>query len=104
MTEPKPIWHSLGHAVLVLIYVSAVSLVMSHGSTWFGQKDTAFTPVAVLMLFVLSAAVTGTLVLGRPILLYLDGKKNEALKFFGFTVIWLFILTIIIFVVMVAKK
>jgi hypothetical protein len=95
--------HSLGHAALVLIYVSAVSLVMSHGSTWFGQKDTAFTPVAVLMLFVLSAAVTGTLVLGRPILLYLDGKKTEALKFFGFTVAWLFVLTIMVFAVLAVK-
>ena len=99
-----PIVHSLGHAVVVLIYVSAVSLVMSHGSAWFGVKDTPWTPVAVLMLFVLSAAVTGTLVVGRPILMYLDGQKKEALKFFGLTVGWLFIITLIVFVLLIVGR
>jgi len=95
---------SLGHAILVAAYVSLVSLVMSHGSQLFGQKDTSITPIAVLMLFVVSAAITGTLVLGRPILLYLDGQKKESLKFFGYTVGWLFILTLAVFAVMVAIK
>jgi hypothetical protein len=49
------------------------------------------------MLFVLSATIVGSLVLGRPILLHLEGKKNEALRFFGYTVGWLAILTVIIF-------
>ena len=96
----KQIVHSLGHAILVGVYVSLVSLVMSHGSTWFGNEDTAWTPVAVLMLFVLSAAITASLVLGRPLLMFLDGKKKEALQFFGYTVGWLFIVTIIVFVVL----
>ncbi len=96
--------HSLGHAVLVAVYVSLVAFVMSHANTWFGQKDTAWTPVAVLMMFVLSAAVTGGLVLGRPVLMYMDGKKQEALQFFGFTVMWLFVLTIIVFVVLAVSK
>ena len=104
MKSSKPTWHSLGHAILILAYTCLVALVMSHGNNWFGQNDTAWTPVAVLMLFVLSAAITGTLVLGRPILLYLDGKKTEALKFFGYTVGWLFLLTILVFAVLAIIK
>jgi hypothetical protein len=104
MKEPKPIWHSLGHVVLVAVYTSLVAQIMSNGSKWFGKQDTAWTPVAVLMLFVLSAAVTGTLVLGRPILMYLDGKKKEALQFFGYTVGWLFISTLVVFVIMIANR
>ena len=96
--------HSLGHSVLVLIYVSLVAFVMNHGQQWFGKTDTAWTPVAVLMLFVLSAAVVGTLVLGRPAILYLDGRKKEALQFFGFTVGWLFVLTVIVFIVVAVRK
>ena len=96
--------HSFGHSVLVLIYVSIVAFVMNHGQAWFGNSDTAWTPVAVLMLFVLSAAVTGSLVLGRPVLMFLDGQKKEAIKFFGFTVGWLSILTLIVFIVMVAIR
>lgn len=95
---------SLGHALLVAVYVSLVASIMNHGSTWFGQKDTAWTPVAVLMLFVLSAAITGSLVLGRPVLMYLDGKKKEAVQFFGYTIGWLFVLTIVVFVIMFAMR
>lgn len=104
MNNPK--LHSLGHAVLVLAYVSLVAFVMSHGNQFFGMHDTAWTPVGVLMMFVLSAAITSTLVLGRPVLMYLDGKKKDALQFFGYTVGWLFVLTVVVFVVMalVANK
>jgi hypothetical protein len=60
-------------------------------------KTSFWGPLALLMLFVLSATIVGSLVLGRPILLHLEGKKNEALRFFGYTVGWLAILTVIIF-------
>ncbi|HTL39191.1 MAG TPA: hypothetical protein VL306_00010 [Methylomirabilota bacterium] len=96
--------HSLGHAVLVLAYVSLVAFVMSHANQFFGQKDTAFTPVVVLMLFVLSAAITGSLVLGRPALMYMDGQKKEAIQFFSYTVGWLFVLTIVAFIVLAVSK
>jgi len=51
------------------------------------------------MLFVVSATIVGTLVLGRPILLYLGGKRNEAPRFFGWTVGWLAALTLVLFLV-----
>ncbi len=70
---------------------------MSNGSKLFGEEDTFFTPVAVLMLLVLSAAVMGTLVFGRPILMYLDGKKREAVMFLGYTLGWLTLLTLLVF-------
>jgi hypothetical protein len=100
----KSLLYSLGHAVLVVLYVSLVALVMNHGSTWFGQKDTAWTPVAVLMLFVLSASITGSLVIGRPIFMYFDGRKKEAVQFFGYTVGWLFVLTIVTFIILAITK
>jgi hypothetical protein len=100
----KSVWLSFGHAVLVLVYVSLVAFVMNHGQSWFGNKDKAWTPVAVLMLFVLSAAVTSSVVLGRPVLMYLDGHKKEALKFFGYTVGWLFLLTLVVFIVLARMK
>ncbi len=94
MKEPKVVWHSLGHSVLVLLYVTLVGTVMRHANQWF-PHDNSWTPVAVLMLFVLSAAITGTLVVGKPALMYMEGKRKEALQFFGFTVMWLAILTFI---------
>jgi hypothetical protein len=97
MKHNNPILHSLGHAILVFLYVTAVAWIMSNGSKIFGQQDTFLIPVGVLLLFVLSAAITGTLVLGRPILLYVSGHKPEAFKFFGYTLAWLFIIVLIVF-------
>ena len=96
--------HSLGHAVLVLVYVSLVALVMSNANHWFPGPDTWVTPIGVLMLLVLSASITGSLVLGRPVLMYMDGQKKEALTFLGWTIGWLFVLTVGVFIVIAASK
>jgi len=37
----------------------------------------------------------GALVLGRPILMYLDNQKKESIKLFGFTLVWLFVYMIL---------
>lgn len=69
---------------------------MPNAERLFGKFENFWGgPVIFLMLFVLSAAIVGALVLGRPILLYLDGAKSEALKFFGYTLGWLFVILVI---------
>ncbi len=95
---------SCGHAVLVVGYVSIVAWVMQHAQAWFKHGKTVLTLIVFLLLFVFSAAVVGTLVLGRPVLLYAEGQKKEALQFFGFTLLWLFVLTIGVFVVLSARR
>ena len=89
----------------MMAYVSGVALIMRNGERIFGDKpDNFWSPVLFLMLFVLSAAVTGALVLGRPILLYWDGAKKEALTFFGYTLGWLFILILVAFVLFATQS
>ncbi len=88
--------HSLG----VVAYISFVSFLMFNAEQLFGgEPDTVLAPVAFLLLFTLSAAVVGLLVFGRPIMLYLDGKKKEAMHFAGATVGFLFIEAIFVFLV-----
>jgi hypothetical protein len=91
----KLLAHSFGHALLVIAYTSGVAGIMFNGQRLFGQKDTILTPIAVLLLFVVSATIVGALVLGRPVLLYMDGKKSEALKMFAYILGWLFLATIL---------
>lgn len=50
------------------------------------------------MLFVISATIMGFLVLGKPLMMYLDGFKKEALKLFYFTVAWLILIAFLVFV------
>lgn len=95
------ILRSFLNALGTVVYVSLISLVMSQGNKIFGEKDTAITPIAALTLFVLSAAVTGSLVVGKPLLMYIENQKSEAVKLFIYTLCWLALFTIVLFAVMV---
>jgi hypothetical protein len=82
---------ALGEAVYILL----VGMLMLNGNQLFGNKPQVLSFIAFLLLFVVSAAVSGALILGKPVLLYLDGKKKEALELFGFTLSWLLLFTVI---------
>lgn len=92
---------SLVRAVLTTIYIILVSFMMQNGEKFFGKMDTFWGPVAFLLLFVLSAAIVGGLVLGKPLMWYLNGKKTEAYNLFVYTVGWLLVMTIIALAVQV---
>ncbi len=93
------------HAFGVLVYVILLTSFMNKANDWFGSNDKGIvTPVAALMLFVLSALVTGGLVLGKPLMLYLDGQKKEGVKLLVFTGISLFVYTVLVFAVLLILK
>lgn len=85
-------------------YVVGIAFFFRNAQTIFGKTDTFFTPVAMLLLLVLSATITAALVLGRPILLYVENHKPEAIKMFFSTVGWLFAITLAVFLIMVINK
>lgn len=82
-----------------VIYVSLVATVMFIVGKLFGDKPDPdiIAPIAFLLLFVISAAVSGALILGKPVMLYLDGQKQDALKLFGLTIGWLVLFLFIAF-------
>ena len=80
MPNSKLITRALLHSLGVLIYVLLIAAFLFNGKNIFGKEDNFLMPTAMLLLLVLSAAVTGSLVLGKPILLYWDNKKTEAIK------------------------
>ncbi|HOZ36832.1 MAG TPA: hypothetical protein PLR18_03310 [bacterium] len=95
----KILTRSLVHSLGVVIYILLVTGLMSKANDWFGKEDTALSGAAFLLLFVLSATVVGSLVLGKPILLYWDGEKKNALKMLFYTSGWLFVWLVLCFVV-----
>ena len=90
---------SLINALGVLVYVSLVAILMFYGQALFGKMAGFFGVMAFLLLFVISASVVGALVLGKPVMLYLDNKKEEAVKLLIHTIGWLVIFMIVVFVV-----
>jgi len=97
MTKSKLVLTSLLHAAGVTIYICLVAVIMQNSQKIFGKMDNYSGPVAFLLLFVLSAAITGGLTLGRSILWYLDGRKKEALQLFFYILGWLFLFLLLAF-------
>ncbi len=95
MKNNKLIPVALLHALGVFLYTLLISWVMMNGENWFGEMNNVAGPALFLLLFVTSAAITGALVLGKPILLYLDNKKKDAINLFCLTVGWMVILIIL---------
>ena len=88
------------NSFLTALYISFVASFLFYGPRYFAfaeKPDTVFAPIMMLMLFVFSAAVTSTLVLGRPILWYMDGKKKEAVSLFLCTLSVFFVIMLLAF-------
>ena len=82
-------------AVGELAYIFLVVLFMRNAQKILGNDQNIISTMAFLLVVVLSASVSGALILGKPIMLYLDNKKKEAIILFGLTLGW-FLLFIII--------
>ncbi|MFA6963502.1 MAG: hypothetical protein WC227_02190 [Patescibacteria group bacterium] len=88
----------------ILVYVVLVATLMQNGDRLFGQADNFVSPIAFLLLFSLSATIVGGLMLGKPLMLYFDGKKKEAVSLFLATSGWLAGFTILAFFVIFLIK
>lgn len=92
------------NSLLTALYIGLVASFVFYVPHYFlldGKPDTVFAPMIMLMLFVFSAAITSGLVLGRPVLWYLDGKKREAVSLFLSTLLVFFIIMLLAFTVLV---
>jgi hypothetical protein len=68
-------------------YIAAVVTLMSNLEKLAGPDDHGIlAPLVFLSLFVLSAAVMGMLVFAAPVMLYIDGKKKEAVRLLAWTI------------------
>ncbi len=85
---------------ILIIYVFAISEVLIRGDKLFSQSSGTLGIVLMLMLFVLSAAICGLLIFGRPFMLFIKGEKNKAFKFLGMNLLWIFILTLIFILIL----
>ncbi len=100
----KLIQRSLLNALGTITYVSVVVTVMRNGEKIFQNINQSLAPIAFLTLFVLSAAVTGGLVLGKPVMLYLNNQKSDAIKMFIYTLCWLGLAVVILLIASVQFK
>ena len=104
MKNSKLLLWSVINSLAAFVYIALVGWLMFNGGKIFADVSSFWAPVALLLLFVVSATIVGALVLGRPIYLYLGGFKKEAVKLLVYTVICLLVITIIVFLRMIGLK
>ena len=85
------------NAFATALYIVAIASFLFYAPKFFGENkpDTVFMPIGMLSLLVFSAALVGVLIFGRPILWYLDGKKQEAVYLLASTLAVFCAITII---------
>ena len=79
----------------IVAYSALVALIMTNGDHLFGEMNTVLAGIAFLMFFILSVAIVGSLIVVKPLMLYLDAKKKEAIALLIYTISTLFIFTLI---------
>ena len=102
MKKHNLILRSFANAGGTVLYICAVALFFSNAEKIFGNEKSFLIPVFMLLLFVISASITGLLVLGKPIHLYLSGSKKEAVVLLIATLGWMVIFLIAVAAALVA--
>lgn len=74
------------NALSATAYITLVASLMFYGPKESIPEPSVMIPIAILSLFVLSAAMMGYFFLLQPIQLLVEGKKEEATKLFLTTV------------------
>ena len=84
------------YALLAFVYIFCIGLFFNYvPKNILGDTPGVLGFVIFLLLFVLSAAVMGILILGKPVLLYLDNKKKESVALLLYTIGWLVVILFI---------
>jgi len=101
MEKTSYVIKSLVLAAATFLYIAGIVFLISNGEKIFGPKETLIIPIFMLLLLVVSATITGLLVFGKPIMLYLDNRKKEAFTLLFGTIGWLAIFLLLITIGMI---
>lgn len=77
-TIPSVARRGVRNGLLTAAYIVVVVSVMSNNENFLPQKPELLAGMFMLLLFVVSALITSSLVLWQPIKLLIDGKTSEA--------------------------
>ncbi len=75
----NPIINALSASVYILLVVTVMAFITQPLKN---KPDTFFAPIVVLLVLTLSVAVMAFLFFYQPLVLFIDGKKKEAVNLF----------------------
>ncbi len=93
------------YSLFAFLYIVFIVFFMSNGAKIFGNDDGGIlAPIGILLLLVLSVSIMGMLIFGKPVLMFLNGERKEAVKLVIYTVISLFTIMVLYFGVLFFVK
>lgn len=97
MSTNKILVRAFMDALGVAVYAVLFAWFVNNMGQLFGSQPDGWLAFALaIVLFIISASITGSLVLLKPILLYFDGERESAVKLFVYTLVFLAILALVI--------
>jgi hypothetical protein len=96
--------YALAEVLVAVFYIFLIGLFFRNADKIFAPEDSMLSPIAFLLLLVFSVAMMGLTIFGRSIMWYLDGQKKEAVKLLFYKLVYLFIVTFLIFFGLAVNK
>lgn len=78
----NPVLNSFAATIYIVLVVSLLNFTTMNESTPDSDSASIIIPIMMLSLFTLSAAVMAYIFGYQPLMLYLDGKKEQGVKLF----------------------
>jgi hypothetical protein len=76
-------------ATLLFLYIFGVNIfLVSLGQKFDNEVGSLYGPMLFLLLFIISAVISATIVLGRAGVLFWEKKYKEAFTILGWTIFW----------------
>lgn len=89
MQKKKLVLTSFLNSFGVFVYTANVAWLLFNGESLFDGTPSFLIPLFMLLLFMISAVVTGFLILAKPLQLYFSNARQEAAVLLLLTVAWL---------------
>lgn len=93
----NPVVNALSASAYIILVVSVMTFVTQPLKN---KPDTFFAPVTVLFVLTLSVSVMAYLFFYQPLILFIEGKKKEAVNLFVKTVAFFATITVIILILL----
>jgi len=103
MKKSHIVKYAFVHAVGTVVYIALIAFLMSNAQAWLGKGDSVWKGIAFLLTFVISAAVMGMTIFGRPALWYMNGEKRNAVMLALWTVGFLIAFAMILIALLVLQ-
>jgi len=97
MEKSKIVVYSLVHALAVLAYIVGVAYLLEYGAGFFSGYSGILATIPMLLLLVFSVALMGVLIFARPVYLFINGFKSQAIEFLIYTLGWILVILILVF-------